>query len=315
MRLVFMGTPEYAEIHLQALLTAGHSVVGVFTQPARPSGRGKKLMPSRVKALAEQAGIPVFQPGRIRVQGLEDLRALKPDICVTAAYGQILSEEILAVPLLGTVNVHASLLPRYRGSAPVNWAIIKGETHTGVTTMMTDKGIDTGDILLQSGLAIHPEETAGELTVRLAHAGAELLLETLKRLAAGDCPRVKQDERAMSYYPLLTREAGQINWQDKSRNLVNLIRGTQPWPGAYSASPWGTLKLLSARVEQAPGPVAPGTILAADPKTGLLVKTGDQALRVITLQAPGSRAMSSEDFLRGHPLNLPAMMAADEETS
>jgi len=313
MRLVFMGTPEYAAIHLRALLKAGHSVAGVFTQPDRPSGRGKRLVPSQVKVLAVQAGVPVFQPGRIRVQGLEDLRALKPDICVTAAYGQILSEEILAVPPLGTVNVHASLLPRYRGSAPVNWAIIKGETHTGVTTMMTDKGIDTGDILLQSELAIHPEETAGELTVRLAYAGAELLLETLKRLAAGDCPRVRQDEQAMSYYPLLTRELGKINWQEKASDLVNLIRGTQPWPGAYSDSPWGMLKLLSARVEPAPCLVAPGTILEADPKTGLLVQTGDQALRIITLQAPGSRAMASGDFLRGHPLSAPAVMAANEE--
>jgi methionyl-tRNA formyltransferase len=312
MRIVFMGTPEYAAINLQALINAGYQVAGVISQPDRPKGRGGKIVFSAVKLLALRHSIPVFQPKRIRKDGLEDLKALKPDLCVTAAFGQILSEEILAVPPLGTVNVHASLLPKYRGSSPANWAIIKGETVTGVTTMLTDKGIDTGDILLQEEVAIRPDETAGVLTIRLAHTGASLLLETLARIVAGNCPRTRQNEAEMSYYPLLTKETGEINWQQSAADIVNLVRGVNPWPGAGTHSPWGQLKILSAREERTDSEAASGTILMSDARNGLLVKAGDAALRIGLLQLPGGKAMDSRDFLRGHPLDVPGTMNNEE---
>ncbi|MGI6234560.1 MAG: methionyl-tRNA formyltransferase [Christensenellales bacterium] len=312
MRIVFMGTPEYAAISLRALIDQGFHVVGVFTQPDRPRGRGKKLQMPPVKELALAHQIPVFQPARIRTEGLADLQALAPDLCVTAAFGQILSEDILAVPPLGTVNVHASLLPKYRGSSPANWVIINGETTTGVTTMMTDKGIDTGDILLQEALPIKPQETAGELILRLAELGADLLIKTLRRIQEGTCPRAKQDEAQMSYYPMLSRETGVIDWALPARAIEGLVYGTNPWPSANTDSPWGKLKIHAAIAEEQENASAPGTILQADPKTGLLVKTGEGALRVLELQAPGKRAMDSQAFLRGNPLTAPGLMQNSE---
>ena len=312
MRLVFMGTPQYSAICLEALLDAGHQVVGLFTQPDRPKGRGGKVSMPETKQLALQKGIPVYQPARISREGLVDLKSLAPDLCVTAAYGQILSEEILAVPALGTVNVHASLLPAYRGSSPANWAIIQGESTTGVTTMMTDKGIDTGDILLQRPVAILPRETAGELTLRLAQAGAALLLETLEEIQQGRCPRSSQDEDASSYYPMLTRETGELDWSLPASRLDNLVRGVHPWPGASSSSPWGRLKVIEAAVEKSDGQAPPGSILEADTKSGLLVQTGQGSLRILRLQAAGGKAMDSRDFLRGHPLDQAGTMNAEE---
>lgn len=297
-----MGTPEYAAISLKALIDNGYEVAGVFTQPDRPKGRGKQVAISPVKALALNHSIPVFQPVKIRLDGLETLKSLAPDLCVTAAFGQILSEEILTVPRLGTVNVHASLLPAYRGSSPANWAIINGEKTTGVTTMMTDKGIDTGDILAQKEIAIKDGETAGELTLRLANEGAELLIETLKRIEEGTCERKPQEEERSSYYPLLKKEDGRIDWTQPAEAIANLIRGLHPWPGAFTVSPWGTLKVLSARASQNQEKRLPAAIIAADEKNGLFVQTGEGVLEILTLQAPGGKAMSSRDFLRGHPL-------------
>ena len=194
MRVVFMGTPEFSVPILRALVENGYEVAGVFTQPDKPKGRGGKVQMTPVKEYALSQNIPVFQPLKIRKDGLDDLKSLAPDLCVTAAFGQILSQEVLDVPKIGTVNVHTSLLPRHRGAAPVQWTVWQGETVTGVTTMFTDAGIDTGDILLQRETPIGPEETAGELTERLSHLGGELLIETLRRIEAGDCPRQKQDE-------------------------------------------------------------------------------------------------------------------------
>lgn len=312
MRIVFMGTPAYGAICLQALVDTGHQVVGLFTQPDKPRGRGGKMTMPETKETALHHGIPVFQPGRIRKDGLADLQALAPDLCVTAAYGQILSPEILAVPPLGTVNVHASLLPKYRGSAPANWAIIQGETVTGVTTMMTDAGIDTGDILLQKELAILPDETAGELTIRLAGLGAGLLLETIRRMRDGSCPRRAQVEADATYFPMLKKDFGAIDWRRPAAEIANLVRGVQPWPGAGTPSPWGALKVVEARAEQADGTAPPGAILQADGKSGLLVRCGEGALRITRLQAPGGKVMDSGSFLRGHPLTGKAMMEQDE---
>ena len=205
MRIVFMGTPDFAVPSLEALIARGDTVVGVFTQPDKPKGRGKKLTPPPVKVAAEAHGIPVFQPRRIRKDGLEDLKALAPDLCVTAAFGQILSQEILDIPRLGTINVHASLLPRHRGSAPIAWGILQGDKQAGITTMFTDKGIDTGDMLLRSAVDILPGETCGELTARLSKLGAQVLTDTLNALEAGALTRVPQDESAMTYDPMLTK--------------------------------------------------------------------------------------------------------------
>lgn len=302
MRLVFMGTPDFALPSLQALLGTGHQVVGVFTQPDRPRGRGKQLSMSPVKELALQHSIPVFQPNRIRTEGVQDLVSLKPDACVTAAFGQILSQQVLDVPPLGTINVHASLLPRYRGSAPINWAIIKGETITGVTTMMTNAGIDTGDILLCSETPIGPDETAGQLSLRLAILGADLLVKTLDCLAEGTCRGTPQQEEQMSYYPMLSRQTGAMDWSLTAVQLHNLVRGLNPWPAAYCQSPWGKLKVLATRAEDLAHDGAPGSILVADVREGLLAATGQGALRILTMQAPGGKAMAPQDFLRGHPL-------------
>ncbi len=307
--IVFMGTPEYAVVSLNALEQAGYSVAAVFTQPDKPKGRGGKVQAPPAKQWALERGIPVYQPRRIRDDGVEALRALQPDLCVTAAFGQILSQEVLDIPHMGTVNVHASLLPQYRGSAPVNWALIHGETVTGVTTMMTDRGIDTGDILLQKELAILPDETAGELTGRLALLGGELLVETIGKLLDGTCPRTPQDESRMSYYPMLTKQMGLMDWSKSAHALVNLVRGLNPWPCAYTPSPHGTLKVLSARAEEASG--VPGTVLEADDKRGLLVACGEGALRIETLQAPGGRAMAAHDYLRGHPMDMGSRMTEE----
>ena len=301
MRIVFMGTPEYAVHSLSALTDHGFEVAGVFTQPDKPKGRHGRVSPPPVKIYAQAKDIPVFQPLKIRRDGVEALRALAPDLCVTAAYGQILSQELLDIPRLGTVNVHASLLPRYRGSAPVNWCLIKGETLTGVTTMMTDKGIDTGDILMQRELTILPGETAGVLTQRLARLGANVLIDTIKALASGTCPRRAQDESLMSYYPMLTKDMGLIDWRKNALSIVNLVRGLNPWPYACTVSPHGLLRILSAQSETSQDGL-PGQVLEADDKRGLLIQTGAGALRVLSLQAQGGKAMQAKDYLRGHTI-------------
>ena len=309
-RIVFMGTPDYAVQSLSALVDAGHEVVGVFTQPDKPKGRGGRVQAPPAKAYALSQGIPVFQPRRIREDGAEDLRALQPDLCVTAAFGQILSQQLLDIPRLGTVNVHASLLPKYRGSAPVNWCLINGETTTGVTTMMTDKGIDTGDILLQRALDTLPGETAGELTVRVGALGAQLLLETVQALLNGTCPRTPQDERQASYYPMLRKEMGWVDWSRPAQDIVHLAHGLNPWPCAVSASPHGRLKLLRATTETGSG--LPGEVLQADGKHGLLVAAGEGAVRLLQVQGEGGKPMAAQDFLRGRPMMAGQRMTEGE---
>ncbi len=303
MRIVFLGTPDFGVPSLKALVEAGYEVVGVFTQPDKPKGRGNKMLPSPVKVCAQGYGIPVFQPVKIRVDGVDDLRALDPDLCVTAAFGQILSQEVLDIPKIGTVNVHSSLLPKYRGSAPINWAVMEGETVTGVTTMMTDKGLDTGDILLKKEVPILPGETAEELTSRLAPIGAELLIETIRRIVSGDCPRTKQNEAEASYFPMLKKEMGEIDWTLPAEKIVNLVRGLTPWPGTSFI--WGegeTVKVWKAETAENPG-LEPGRIITADAKQGLIIAAGEKAVRVLEMQAPGGKRMSPKDYLRGHPIS------------
>ena len=313
MRIVFLGTPDFGVPSLKALVDAGYEVVGVFTQPDKPKGRGNKMQKSPVKICAEGYGIPVFQPVKIRVDGVEDLKALKPDLCVTAAFGQILSQEILDIPTIGTVNVHSSLLPKYRGSAPINWAVMEGETVTGVTTMMTDKGLDTGDILMKKEVAILPGETAEELTVRLAPIGAKLLIDTISAMEAGNCPREKQNEKDASYFPMLKKEMGEIDWTLPAEKIVNLVRGLTPWPGTtFSWDDNETVKVWKAETAENPG-LEPGKIIAADAKQGLIIAAGQDAVRIIELQAPGGKRMNAKDYLRGHPVSYTECKRTEEE--
>ena len=301
MRIVFMGTPEFAVPSLTALLDAGYEVAAVFTQPDRPRGRGKKLAFSPVKEEAVRRGIPVYQPEKIRKESVEDLKQLAPDLCVTAAFGQILSQEILDIPRIGTVNVHASLLPKHRGSAPIAWSILMGDRVTGITTMLTDKGLDTGDMLLKRETAIGPEETCGELTERLSRIGAELLIETVRALEDGTAVRIPQVEADMSYEPKLTKELAVLDWTGDADAIARKIRALNPWPGVTAELETGTLKLLNAVPAEGSG--APGTILTADARKGLVIAAGVGAVRITRLQAAGGKPMDSRDWLRGHPMS------------
>jgi len=300
-RIVFMGTPQFAVPALEALIALdGAEVVGVFTQPDRPKGRGNKLAMSPVKETAVKAGIPVFQPERIRKTGVDDLRNLQPDLCVTAAFGQILSQEILDIPPMGNINVHASLLPKHRGSAPIAHAIMAGDRKAGVTTMMMDAGIDTGDMLLKAETEIGEGETCGELTERLSRIGAELLVRTIEAMRAGTLKRIPQNEAEMTYDPMLTKEMGIPDFTADADKVCGLINGLNPWPCVSIPAGEEWLKLLRAVVTEGSGKA--GSYIAADPKNGLVIACGKGAIKVLELQAPGGKKMRAEDYLRGHSL-------------
>ena len=303
MRVVFMGTPSFALPSLRALCEMPLEVVGVFTQPDRPAGRGHKLVAPPVKLLAQEKGLPVFQFEKVRRQaGLDAMRALKPDLVVTAAFGQILSQKLLDVPKLGTINVHASLLPRHRGAAPINWSIIQGESVTGVTTMLTNAGLDTGDILLKRETAILPGETAGELTERLAEIGGELLKETIEGYVSGKITPVKQDEALMSYEPMLDKALGQIDWNQEAKRICDLVRGVNPWPGAYTYFGGEMLKVWKASVCDCESPAANGSVLVSSAKEGLKIKCAGGAVEILELQMPGSKRMAAKAYLSGKQL-------------
>lgn len=298
MKIVFMGTPEFAVPVLEILCDNGYEIAGVFTQPDRPKGRGNKLTPSPVKAAAIARGIPVFQPERIRKESVGTLRELAPDLCVTAAFGQILSREILEIPRMGSINVHASLLPKNRGSAPVAHAIMQGRRITGVTTMYMDVGIDTGDMLMKAETEIGETETCGELTARLSRISAGLLLQTVRAAENGTLVRIPQCEAEMTYDPMLNKEMSDIDWEQDADIVRGRINGLNPWPCASVPYGEGRLKLLRAKC--APGSGVPGTVLEADPKTGLKIACGTGAVEILELQAPGGKQMKAADWLRGH---------------
>lgn len=305
MRIVFMGTPEFAVPSLDALVDGGYEVVGVFTQPDRPVGRGNRVKMPPVKARALELGVDVFQFARVRApEGVKCMRALAPDLVVTAAFGQILSEELLHIPPMGTINVHASLLPRHRGAAPINWSILMGETVTGVTTMLTEKGLDTGDMLLARELEILPEETAGELTGRLSYLGAQLLLETVEKYAAGEIVPRRQNPDEATYEPMLNREMGKIDWSRSALEIVNQVRGLNPWPCAYAQTQDGVLKVFSAR--PADGEGEPGRVLRASAKEGLVVACAGGALEILEMQAPNARKMAASAYLNGRKIEIGA---------
>lgn len=298
-----MGTPEFAVPSLEALIGAGYEVVAAVTQPDRPVGRKKTLTPPPVKVCAQAHGVPVLQFERIRrKEGREALTALQPDLFVTAAFGQILSKAVLDIPRLGTINVHASLLPQYRGSAPINWCIVSGERKAGVTTMMTNEGIDTGDMLLRDEVEIGENENAEELTERLSRLGAQTLLRTLRALEDGTLVRTPQNEAEASYQPMLTREMGEMDWSRSAQQLHDQVRGLYPWPGAYTTMDGGVLKVWVSRISDMKTDAAPGTVVKADAKEGLFVACGTGVLQIVELQAPGSKRMNARDYLRGKPM-------------
>ena len=293
-----MGTPDFAVPVLKALIREGYEIAGVFTQPDRPKGRGKKPAPGPVKIAAEEAGIPVFQPEKIRRDGVETLKQLKPDLCVTAAFGQILSQEILDVPPLGNINVHASLLPKHRGAAPIACSIMKGDRETGVTTMFMDAGIDTGDILLQEKTQIGESETCSELTARLSRIGADLLIRTVTELEKGTLKRIPQNESEMTYDPMLEKRMSIVDFSQDADLVRGCINGLNPWPCVTVPLGNERLKLLRAVNEEADG--IPGTAIVTDPKKGLVIACGKGAVRILEVQAPGGKQMRTEDYLRGH---------------
>lgn len=307
-----MGTPEFAVPSLEALIGAGYEVVAAVTQPDRPVGRKKTLTPPPVKVCAQAHGVPVLQFERIRrKEGREALTALQPDLFVTAAFGQILSKAVLDIPRLGTINVHASLLPQYRGSAPINWCIVSGEKKAGVTTMMTNEGIDTGDMLLRDEVEIGENETAEELTERLSRLGAQTLLRTLRALEDGTLVRTPQNEAEASYQPMLTREMGEMDWSRSAQQLHDQVRGLYPWPGAYTTMDGGVLKVWVSRVSDMKTDAAPGAVVKADAKEGLFVACGTGVLQIVELQAPGSKRMNARDYLRGKPMQTGTVLGGN----
>ncbi len=297
LRLIFMGTPDFACPTLAELLRRGEKVVAVVTQPDRPKGRGQQLLPPPVKVLAEQHGIPVLQPVKVRQpESIEQIRAFAPDLIVVVAFGQILPQTLLDIPRYGCINVHASLLPAYRGAAPINWCIINGEQETGVTTMQMDAGLDTGAMLLKKAVVINPEEDSQVLHDRLAPLGAAALVETLDQLVAGRLQPEPQDDSRSCYAPLLKKEDGRIDWNLEPLALKNLIRGVTPWPGAYTYLAGKTLKLFKARIGNAKG--IPGTVLKAD-RGGLEVACGNGSLIIDELQLEGKKRLPARDFFAG----------------
>ena len=304
MRILFMGTPEFAVASLRRLVEEGHTVCGVLTQPDKPRNRGHKVTFSPVKEYALSVGLDVYQPTTLRdPEALELVKRLAPELTVVAAYGKLLPEEILAVPPLGSINVHSSLLPRYRGAAPINWAILNGESVTGVSIMYMAKALDAGDVILQKSTPIGPGEDAPALTARLARLGAEALSETVTALAAGTADRTPQNEAEMTYAPMLGRELSAMDWTRSAAALSCQVRGLIPWPCAQAEIAGTRFKVYRT----APGGAtdkAPGTLLSAG-KQGIEVACGDgRSLYLTEIQAEGGKRMSAAAYLLGHPMEV-----------
>ena len=304
MRILFMGTPDFAVASLAALLEQGHEVCGVFTQPDKPKNRGHKLTPSPVKEYALSQGLTVYQPQKMRDgEALAIVQELAPELIVVAAYGKILPEEILQTPPYGSINVHSSLLPKYRGAAPINWAILDGEAETGVSIMYMAKELDAGDVILQKTTPIGPEEDAQGLTLRLAALGAEALAEAVAALKAGTAERTPQDHSRMTYASMLSKEMSPVDWTRSAHAISCQIRGLIPWPCASTETITGQpMKLFAASETGEQTSAKPGTVLAAG-KQGIDVACGDgKVLRLTDIQAQGGKRMSAAAYLLGHPI-------------
>ena len=312
-RIVFMGTPQFAVPSLNALVERGFDVVGVITQPDRPVGRGHKLAACPVKERALELGLDVYQFDRLRSEeGVDCLRRLSPDAAVTAAFGQILDERLLSIPKFGIVNVHASLLPKHRGAAPINWAILQGDAETGVTLMRTARGIDTGDMYVSAVESIKPDDTAETLTERLSVLGGRLLGESLGDILAGRIRPVPQDEQASSYDPMLKKEMGAIDWTQNADAIDRQVRGLKPWPGTYTAMPGGMLKVHAVRPAAIEHDQPAGTVLTASASQGLIVACGQGAVELVEIQAPNAKRMSAKSYLAGKKIPVGLRLGVEE---
>lgn len=298
-----MGTPDFS-VPCLARLAEITEIIGVVTQPDKPRGRGQKLTPSPVKAFAMEKGFTVYQPAKIKTEEFTRiLKDLHPDLMVVVAFGQILSQQILDIPAYGCINVHASLLPRYRGAAPIQWSVINGEKLTGVTTMFMDAGLDTGDMLLKTEVPITEDMIAEELHDALMEAGADLLVKTVAKIANGTIQRIHQADADSNYAPMLSKETGHIDWTKPAWDIHNLVRGLNSWPGAYSILQGKTFKIWRTRVADAEAVCEPGEILELT-KQGFLAGTGKGILEILEIQAPNKKKMAASDYVRGHGLEL-----------
>ena len=304
MRVIFMGTPDFAVGTLQALLQSEHEVVAVVTQPDKPKGRGKAMQFTPVKEVAAEAGIPVLQPKKVREEAVvEELRSYHPDVIVVVAFGQLIPKSILEMPKYGCVNVHASLLPKYRGAAPIQWAVIDGEEKSGVTTMQMDEGLDTGDMLLTEEVTLDPEETGGSLCDKLSQVGAQLLLKTLDALEnAAVTPQKQPAESTTAYAAMLNKKMGEIDWSQSAVQIERLVRGLNPWPSAYTHLAGKTVKIWKAAVRPSREQKKElGSVILED-KKHFGIQTGDGVLEILELQLEGKKRMTADAFLRGYQL-------------
>jgi len=309
MKILFMGTPDFAKESLEAVYNAGYEILGVVTNPDRPKGRGMKLVASPVKEFAISKNLKIYQPEKVRnsVEFIEEMKSLEPDVICVVAYGKILPQEILDIPRLGCINVHGSLLPKYRGAAPIQWAVLNGDKTTGITTMYMDIGMDTGDMILKEKVEIGPDETTGELWERLSKVGGELLVKTLKQIENGTAPRIPQsDEFTMA--PMLDKEMSKIDWNNKSAiEIKNLVRGLDPIMGTYSYLDGKKIKIW--KVDVLPNDNSNsenGTVIKADSKDGLYIKAKDGIIKVLEIQGENAKRMSVQDFLRGNNIEVGA---------
>lgn len=310
MNIVFMGTPDFAVESLKKIYESGHNILAVVSQPDRPSGRNMKLMPTPVKEYAESKNIKVYQPEKIRKDEelYETLKSLKPDVIVVVAFGQILPQKILDIPKYGSVNVHGSLLPKYRGAAPIQWAIISGEKVTGITTMYMDAGMDTGDMIQKAEVKIEDDDNFGTLYEKMKVKGGELIVQTLEKIADGVAPRVKQPDD-FTLAPMIEKTLGNIDWNNNSEDIRNLVRGLNPIPGAYTNIDGQKMKIW--RVEfsnmEKTDEMLPGMVIKADKKEGLLISTKDGILDIAEIQLPNSKRMLAKEYLNGHDITVNAI--------
>ena len=313
MRIVFMGTPDFSVPTLESLVASEHEVVGVVTQPDKPKGRGKEIHMSPVKECALQHNIPVYQPVRARDEAfVDEMRALNPDVMVVIAFGQILPKSLLELPKYGCVNIHASLLPKYRGAAPIQWAVINGDEETGITTMMMDVEMDTGDILEKTVVKLDPEETGGSLFDRLSLLGGDLILSTLSKLEKGEITPVPQDHEKATYVKKISKSMGDIDWTMDAVSIERLVRGLNPWPSAFTRWNGKMLKIWEAKVLPDPDVKLPcGSVISASDE-GLKIQTGAGVLCVTSLQLEGKKRMDTAAFLRGYQVAAGSMMERSE---
>ena len=313
MRIVFMGTPDFSVPTLEALVASEHEVVGVVTQPDKPKGRGKEIHMSPVKECALQHNIPVYQPVRARDEAfVDEMRALNPDVMVVIAFGQILPKSLLELPKYGCVNIHASLLPKYRGAAPIQWAVINGDEETGITTMMMDVEMDTGDMLEKTVVKLDPEETGGSLFDRLSLLGGDLILSTLSKLEKGEITPVPQDHEKATYVKKISKSMGDIDWTMDAVSIERLVRGLNPWPSAFTRWNGKMLKIWEAKGLPDPDVKLPcGSVISASDE-GLKIQTGAGVLCVTSLQLEGKKRMDTAAFLRGYQVAAGSMMERSE---